>query len=106
MGFKKPNSWVAPIHTPFGSERKRPAFAFAYASMELVLPIVLLVLGLVIGFAGARMLLRSKEEQALNAARLETQNEVSALRNEIGILTSKLQSSDVRLSEVIEELQL
>src|SRR5687767_10563673 len=76
------------------------------ASMELVLPIVLLVLGLVIGFAGARMLLRSKEEQALNAARLETQNDVSSLRNEIGILTSKLQSSEARLSEVFEELQL
>lgn len=74
--------------------------------MELVLPLILLILGLVIGFAGARMLLRSKEEQALNAARLETQNEVSALRNEIGILTSKLQSSESRLSEFSSELQL
>ncbi len=73
--------------------------------MELVLPIVLLVLGLVIGFMGARMLLRSKEEQALSAARLETQNEVSTLRSEIGILTSKLQSTELRLSEVFEELQ-
>lgn len=73
--------------------------------MELVLPVVLLVLGLIVGFVGARMLLRTKEEQALATARMESQEELSALRNEAGILNSRFNSSEARLKETLEELQ-
>lgn len=74
--------------------------------MELALPVVLLVLGLVVGVLIARMLLRSREEQAVNSARLEVQSEVAQLQSEIAVLQSRLHSVEVRAQEQNAEVQI
>lgn len=74
--------------------------------MEVLLPVILVVLGLVAGFIGARVILRNREEQIMQQARHEAQNELAGSRTEIGVLTSRVQSHEQRIAEYAHELQL